>query len=165
MSVEFFIFCRRNTEVVEFVKHRWGWLKSILPSWSLCGSVLCPLHRCCACVASCFSGTPNSDRSNTHLRVSLTLSPALGTLPPTGQPCPALIWEFVLVLSVTCYAVPSWSSWESCYFLKRSGRGANLELGYFMLSSRQFSGFWETPLTVSSPPSWHPQRRIHNEQH
>lgn len=46
--------------------------------------------------------------------------------PPTGLPCPALIWGFVPCLIVSCYDMFSGYPWDACPFVKGYGGGVDL---------------------------------------
>lgn len=89
---------------------------SLRPAWA-CIGLLCYMLWL---LAWCFVGL-----LRVGVGISLTLLPALGTLPPVGLPCPASIWRWLMPYFVIFAShVP-----ETCSFLKRrqSGSGSGVK--------------------------------------
>ena len=85
--------------------------------WICTSSSVCILRL----LVWCSCRTPNSGSG-----VSLTFfACSQNPFPPTGLPCPTLIWGFVTSRIVSCYAEFSWYQWEACSFLKGNRGGVD----------------------------------------
>lgn len=118
-------------------------------SWSLNGSVLC-LNTCCGCLAWGFCETPYSGSGDVFDYIALCEA-----FPPTGMPCPDLIWGFVLSFIASCYAMFWLISLGgfSCSFLKGNGgvvslskRGGRYWTG--KMGGREGRGDWSQDLLL-----------------